>query len=115
MRPELFVHPRTIHKNAVSKKDFNQDSFNSDCTPDPTIGEVLQDGDGTVMLEDEADELLQKLAARNYYRWAWEQYGGAIAAVLAFSLFFPLFSFCSFQKTFVSCHSFLFHHLLLLF
>lgn len=49
------------------------ESFGTECTPDPTMGEVLQEGNGMLdgggmLSEEEEEELLEKLANRHYYR-----------------------------------------------
>lgn len=51
-------------------QESRQETFGPECTPDPTLGEALQDTEVPLNLnEDEQEEFLQKLATRHsYYR-----------------------------------------------
>lgn len=55
-------------------QESRQELFGTECTPDPTMGEVLQEAnsEGGILTEEEEEELLEKLANRHYYRWVSE-------------------------------------------
>uniref|UniRef100_A0A182LY48 Uncharacterized protein n=1 Tax=Anopheles culicifacies TaxID=139723 RepID=A0A182LY48_9DIPT len=78
VRAESFSRPRSLYQNGVinDAQESRQESFGTECTPDPTMGEVLQEagsgpGDtiGNVLSEEEEAELLAKLANRHYYSY----------------------------------------------
>ncbi|XP_053661262.1 neuroligin-4, X-linked-like [Anopheles marshallii] len=78
VRAESFSRPRSLYQNGVinDAQESRQESFGTECTPDPTMGEVLQEsgsgpGDaiGNVLSEEEEAELLEKLANRHYYSY----------------------------------------------
>jgi hypothetical protein len=48
-------------------QESRQENYGLECTPDPTMGEALQDTEEDGLTEDE-EALLQKLASRHYYR-----------------------------------------------
>uniref|UniRef100_A0A182TGX5 Uncharacterized protein n=1 Tax=Anopheles melas TaxID=34690 RepID=A0A182TGX5_9DIPT len=83
VRAESFSRPRSLYQNGVinDAQESRQESFGTECTPDPTMGEVLQEngvgggggGPGdtltNVLSEEEEEELLEKLANRHYYSY----------------------------------------------
>uniref|UniRef100_A0A182KGP9 Uncharacterized protein n=1 Tax=Anopheles christyi TaxID=43041 RepID=A0A182KGP9_9DIPT len=78
VRAESFSRPRSLYQNGVinDAQESRQESFGTECTPDPTMGEVLQEnGSGpgdtiaNVLSEEEEEELLEKLANRHYYSY----------------------------------------------
>ncbi|XP_058054010.1 neuroligin-4, X-linked-like [Anopheles bellator] len=82
VRAESFARPRSLYQNGGGlindAQESRQESFGTECTPDPTMGEVLQeagagsgaDGAGSnVLSEEEEEELLEKLANRHYYSY----------------------------------------------
>ncbi|XP_050081372.1 neuroligin-4, X-linked-like [Anopheles maculipalpis] len=78
VRAESFSRPRSLYQNGVinDAQESRQESFGTECTPDPTMGEVLQEsGSGpgdtiaNVLSEEEEAELLEKLANRHYYSY----------------------------------------------
>ncbi|XP_049295416.1 neuroligin-4, X-linked-like isoform X1 [Anopheles funestus] len=78
VRAESFSRPRSLYQNGIinDAQESRQESFGTECTPDPTMGEVLQEsgggpGDtiGNVLSEEEEAELLEKLANRHYYSY----------------------------------------------
>nr|XP_029724772.1 neuroligin 4-like [Aedes albopictus] len=52
-------------------QESRQELFGTECTPDPTMGEVLQEAnsEGGILTEEEEEELLEKLANRHYYSY----------------------------------------------
>lgn len=77
VRAESFSRPKSLYQNGLinDAQESRQESFGTECTPDPTMGEVLQEGNGgpgdgnsNVLSEEEEEELLEKLANRHYYR-----------------------------------------------
>ncbi|XP_058130589.1 neuroligin-1-like [Anopheles ziemanni] len=78
VRAESFSRPKSLYQNGLinDAQESRQESFGTECTPDPTMGEVLQEagggpGDtpGNVLTEEEEEELLEKLANRHYYSY----------------------------------------------
>lgn len=51
-------------------QESRQEGFDPECTQDPTLGESQLDGDETQNLIEDEEEILQKLATRQYYRLA---------------------------------------------
>lgn len=72
VRAESFTRPKANYPNGLinDAQESRQDTYGSECTPDPTMGEALQDTDGNpaVVADAEDEEMLQKLADRHYYR-----------------------------------------------
>lgn len=79
VRAESFSRPRMFGGGGAGGGIINDaqesrlESFGTECTPDPTMGEVLQEGNGMLdgggmLSEEEEEELLEKLANRHYYR-----------------------------------------------
>ncbi|XP_065083960.1 neuroligin-1-like [Ochlerotatus camptorhynchus] len=73
VRAELFSRPRMFGGggNINDAQESRQELFGTECTPDPTMGEVLQEGnvEGGILTEEEEEELLEKLANRHYYSY----------------------------------------------
>ncbi|XP_053679732.1 neuroligin-1-like [Anopheles nili] len=77
VRAESFSRPRSLYQNGVinDAQESRQESFGTECTPDPTMGEVLQENGGpgdiipNVLSEKEEEELIEKLANRHYYSY----------------------------------------------
>uniref|UniRef100_A0A182FB66 Uncharacterized protein n=2 Tax=Anopheles albimanus TaxID=7167 RepID=A0A182FB66_ANOAL len=78
VRAESFSRPKSLYQNGLinDAQESRQESFGTECTPDPTMGEVLQEGNGgpgdgnsNVLSEEEEEELLEKLANRHYYSY----------------------------------------------
>ncbi|XP_055533589.1 neuroligin-1-like isoform X2 [Wyeomyia smithii] len=72
VRAESFSRPRMYGSGIINDaQESRLESFGTECTPDPTMGEVLQEGnpDGGVLSEEEEEELLEKLANRHYYSY----------------------------------------------
>uniref|UniRef100_A0A182P7Y3 Uncharacterized protein n=1 Tax=Anopheles epiroticus TaxID=199890 RepID=A0A182P7Y3_9DIPT len=78
VRAESFSRPRSLYQNGIinDAQESRLESFGTECTPDPTMGEVLQEnGSGpgdtiaNVLSEEEEEELLEKLANRHYYSY----------------------------------------------
>lgn len=49
-------------------QESRQEGYGPECTPDPTLGESLQDTEEPLNLDADEEELLQRLATRHYYR-----------------------------------------------
>ncbi|XP_058829143.1 neuroligin-1-like isoform X2 [Topomyia yanbarensis] len=72
VRAESFSRPRMYGNGIINDaQESRLESFGTECTPDPTMGEVLQEGspDGGLLSEEEEEELLEKLANRHYYSY----------------------------------------------
>ncbi|XP_055619469.1 neuroligin-1-like [Toxorhynchites rutilus septentrionalis] len=72
VRAESFSRPRMYSNGIINDaQESRLESFGTECTPDPTMGEVLHDGnsDGGLLSEEEEAELLEKLANRHYYSY----------------------------------------------
>ncbi|XP_053685774.1 neuroligin-4, X-linked-like [Sabethes cyaneus] len=72
VRAESFSRPRMYGSGIINDaQESRLESFGTECTPDPTMGEVLQEGnsDGGILSEEEEEELLEKLANRHYYSY----------------------------------------------
>ncbi|KFB50048.1 AGAP011916-PA-like protein [Anopheles sinensis] len=78
VRAESFSRPKSLYQNGLinDAQESRQESFGTECTPDPTMGEVLQEaggvpGDtpGNILTDEEEEELLEKLANRHYYSY----------------------------------------------
>ncbi|XP_039436963.1 neuroligin-3-like isoform X1 [Culex pipiens pallens] len=80
VRAESFSRPRMFGGGGAGGGIINDaqesrlESFGTECTPDPTMGEVLQEGNGMLdgggmLSEEEEEELLEKLANRHYYSY----------------------------------------------
>ena len=71
VRAESFTRPKSYYQSGIinEAQESKQETYGTECTPDPTMGEVLQEETNGINLnnQDEA-ELLEKLADRHYYR-----------------------------------------------
>lgn len=70
VRAESFTRPKLLYPAdpVNSVQESRQENYNPECTPDPTLGEALQDTEDTTLSAEDEEELLQKLATRHYYR-----------------------------------------------
>lgn len=70
VRAESYTRPRQYYRNGIvnSAQESRQETFGLECTPDPTLGEALQDTDEPLNLDDDEEELLHRLATRHYYK-----------------------------------------------
>lgn len=70
VREESYTRPKQHYQNGVvsGAQESRQESFGPECTPDPTLGESLLDTEEPLILNEEEEELLQRLATRHYYR-----------------------------------------------
>lgn len=70
MREESYTRPKQHYQNGVvnGAQESRQESYGPECTPDPTLGESLLDTEEPLILNEEEEELLQRLATRHYYR-----------------------------------------------
>lgn len=70
MREESYTRPKQHYQNGVvsGAQESRQEAFGPECTPDPTLGESLLDTEEPLTLNEEEEELLQRLATRHYYR-----------------------------------------------
>lgn len=73
VRAESYTRPMQHYQNGIvnGAQESRQETFGPECTPDPTLGEALQDTEEPFILNNDEEELLQKLATRHYYRWVW--------------------------------------------
>ncbi|XP_021705223.1 neuroligin-1 [Aedes aegypti] len=78
VRAESFSRPRMFGGGVAGgvgsindAQESRQELFGTECTPDPTMGEVLQEAnsEGGILTEEEEEELLVKLANRHYYSY----------------------------------------------
>lgn len=75
VRAESYTRPLQHFENSLvnGAQESRQEGFDPECTQDPTLGESQLDGGGDEtsqnLIEDE-EEILQKLATRQYYRLA---------------------------------------------
>ncbi|XP_055705569.1 neuroligin-1-like isoform X1 [Phlebotomus papatasi] len=69
VRAESFTRPKLLYPAdpVNSVQESRQENYNPECTPDPTLGEALQDTEDTTLSAEDEEELLQKLATRHYY------------------------------------------------
>lgn len=55
-------------------QESRQENYNSECTPDPSFGDSLQDTEEPINVDDDDDdendddELIEKLTTKHYYR-----------------------------------------------
>lgn len=70
VRAESFIRPKSHYADTIINgvQESRQENFIPDCTPDPTLGEALLDTEEPLNLDEDEEELLQKLANRHYYR-----------------------------------------------
>lgn len=70
VRAEALTRPKAHFADIVISgvQESRQENFIPDCTPDPTFGEALLDTEEPLNLDEDEEELLQKLATRHYYR-----------------------------------------------
>lgn len=70
VRAESFTRPKLHYADTIINgvQESRQENFIPDCTPDPTLGEALLDTEEPLNLDEDEEELLQKLATRHYYR-----------------------------------------------
>lgn len=70
VRAESFTRPKAHFADTIINgvQESRQENFIPDCTPDPTLGEALLDTEEPLNLDEDEEELLQKLATRHYYR-----------------------------------------------
>lgn len=70
VREESYTRPKQHYQNGVvnGAQESRQEGFVPECTPDTTLGESLLDTEEPLILNEEEEELLQRLATRHYYR-----------------------------------------------
>lgn len=71
VRPESLTRPKLHYGDSIIngvQESRQQESYNPECTPDPTLGEALLDTEEPLNLDEDEEELLQKLATKQYYR-----------------------------------------------
>lgn len=71
VRAESYTRPKQHYQNGIvngAQESRQQEVFGPECTPDPTLGEALQDTEEPLNLDDDEEELLHRLATRHYYR-----------------------------------------------
>lgn len=76
MRAESFIRPKLFQNgiiNGVQESRQHQETYVSlDCTPDPTLGEALQETDEPSSSSsniDETEDILHQLTSKHYYRY----------------------------------------------
>ncbi|XP_037033533.1 neuroligin-1-like isoform X3 [Bradysia coprophila] len=69
VREESFTRPKQHYQNGVVNgvQESRQEGFGPECTPDTTLGDSLLDTEEPLTLNEEEEELLQRLATRHYY------------------------------------------------
>lgn len=72
VRAESFTRPKQFQNgiiNGVQESRQHQETYvNFDCTPDPTLGEALQETEEPSNSDNDAEDLLQQFASKHYYR-----------------------------------------------
>lgn len=73
VRAESFTRPKQFQNgiiNGVQESRQHQETYvNFDCTPDPTLGEALQETEEPSTSDSETEDLLQQFASKHYYRY----------------------------------------------